>query len=179
MMKSILLLSLKALFSAKAETGNKDETFPGRTGAKGVRGVAVLSGGDSLRRGSKHREKVRLRPLPGRPGGDRRYAGRAPVFRRRGQIGGTAPRGACSGQPALALPGESTRCHSGLHRALYLARVRGALQAGGQGVGGQPGVDVQREKAPGGSGVGPENGRRFGARRAGEDAGGMVGKLLV
>src|SRR4030067_930501 len=131
MMKSILLLSLKGIFSAKAETGNKAETSPGRTGAKGVRGVAVLSGGDALRRGAKKREKVRLRPLPGRPGGDRRYAGRAPVFRRRGQIGGTAPRGACSGQPALALPGESTRCHSGLHRALYLGRVRGALQAGG------------------------------------------------
>src|SRR4030067_2767075 len=120
MMKSILLLSLKGLFSAKAETGKKDETFRGKTGGKGVRGVAILSGGDSLRRGSKHREKVRLRPLPGRPGGDRRYAGRAPVFRRRGHIGGTAPRGGCSGQPAPARPGGSTRCRAGLHRALHI-----------------------------------------------------------
>src|SRR3990172_10824634 len=142
----------------------------------------------------------------------------------------------------MALPGESTRCRSGLHRAFYLARVRGALQGGGdelrgpvrelparlrqfvcragreaellreearpsfavlakviagragssgesrrvmedqgagQGVGGQPGTGFQREKAPRGSGVGPENGRWTGARRTGEIAGGMGGKPLV
>src|SRR3990172_5712060 len=131
MVKSVLLSLLGRLSSAKVEIGDRDEIFPGRTGTEGVGGVAVFSGGDSLRRSRTHREKGRIRPLPGRPGGDRRYAGRGPVFRRRGQIGGTAPRRAGSGQPALALPGESTRCLSGFHRALYLARVRDSLQTGG------------------------------------------------
>src|SRR3989304_2331877 len=99
------LLLLNYIISANVETGVKDEIFLGRTGAQGGRGVAALSGGNSLRKDPTHREGPRLRRLSGRPGDDRKNAGRNPVFRRRGQIGGAASRGAPSGQPALALPG--------------------------------------------------------------------------
>src|SRR3990172_13080662 len=100
------LLLLKCIVSANVEIGAKDEIFLGRTGTKSGRGVTDLIGGYSLRRNPKNREGTLLRRLPGRHGDDRKHPGRNPVFRRRGQIGGTASRGARSGQPALALPGE-------------------------------------------------------------------------
>jgi len=83
-----------------------------------------------LREDPSHREGSRHRGSQCRSGGDRHHTGRDPVFRRRGQIGGTAPGCARSGQSVMAIPGESTRRRSGLHRAVYIARIRPDLQEG-------------------------------------------------